>query len=258
MKSVIRVASVVAVCCFVVPSMVSAAGTSPPDVRHPQLAHVCDSGPMRGCPCTPTSTDLDGICSPIDRIGPPFFEDGPQCVPFVLPEPRATGVLTIMVDDDVTDYERPDAPSNRAFTLLVDVKAPDGHHLLSDTYQNLQDPTDFPAGGWDHAAPGDPPDFEEIDELGPIAWFDPELDLLGELKPFLFLAPEMRLAEALRALLGAPEGTLPVIISDVTMKKGELEDRLFDSLATVLQIKVKVGFAATTLGGTPPCNPAPM
>ena len=58
-----------------------------------------------------------------------------------------------------------------------------------------------------HSAPGDPPDFEEIDELGgPIGSFDPELDLSRRLKPFLSPAGEM---QAVRELFGVPRRHAP-------------------------------------------------
>ena len=64
-------------------------GSIPPTVRHPQLPHVCDSGPLRGCACSPTEDDPNGICSdaPFEE---PFFEIGPQCLPVLLDGPRAT------------------------------------------------------------------------------------------------------------------------------------------------------------------------
>src|SRR5262245_15689495 len=162
----------VLVVCLLFPRWVLAAAVPPPEVRHPGKPHICDSGPKRGCACnSDPNGDPNGGCSdhPVDPL--PVLEGGPQCVPLVLPAPRGSGTLTFIIDEDVTDYDRPDAPqTNRAFTVLFEVKAPDGRHLLADIYQNLGDPTGDPGGMW-----SDGFEFGPVDEFSTALFFgDPE------------------------------------------------------------------------------------
>src|SRR5262249_55731986 len=113
MKQAFVAAVAASVVCFSCSASVFAAADVPPEVRHPDFPHICDSGPMRGCPCTPTEADPNDICSDVP-FDIPFFEGGPQCVPFVLSEPKGSALLTFIVDEHVIDYDQPDAPENQA------------------------------------------------------------------------------------------------------------------------------------------------
>ena len=166
MKQAFVAAVAASVVCFSCSASVFAAADVPPEVRHPDFPHICDSGPMRGCPCTPTEADPNDICSDVP-FDIPFFEGGPQCVPFVLSEPKGSALLTFIVDEHVIDYDQPDAPANQAFTVLLELRAPDGRHLLAETYQNLSDPSASPGGLW----PAFEGAFEPVERSGLSAFF---------------------------------------------------------------------------------------
>jgi hypothetical protein len=205
----------------------------------------------------PSEADPNDVCSDLP-FEIPFFENGPQCIPFILPRPKASAVLTFIVDDQVTDYRNPDLPTHAAFTVLIEVKARDGRHLLSETYQDLTDATVTPVGLWETEF-----GFETVEESGSVAFFgDPDTvgipGLLRDFKPLLYLGPEAQLGNALRELLGAPENAVPVILSSINdPARGKIEDKFGDPLATVVRVRVKIGFISPTLDGAPPCPAQP-
>jgi hypothetical protein len=245
-----RIAALLAVLgCLLVPRLAPAAAVPPPDVRHPDFPHVCDSGPKRGCACTPTDGDPNGDCSdlPFDQ---PVFENGPQCVPLILPAPKASGMLTYIIDEDVRDYDHPGHPfPTQAYAVLLEITTPDGRHLLGDIFQNLDDPTNTPAGMWKSGE-----GFGPMDEFAAGLFFgDPETvgiaSFLRDMKPILYLAPEAVLADKLRSLLGAPAGSLPVVLNRIDdRKRARFEDQVFEPLASVVRFKVQIGFMPAAFG----------
>jgi hypothetical protein len=133
-------------------------------------------------------------------------------------------VLTIIAHDSVADWANGGA-TNRALTVLLEVKAPNGtQQLLAATYQNLADPTLPPT------APGNVVSID-IDEVA--------LRNVANVNDLLFIQPEATLAEQLQTLFGST-GT-PAIVA-VTDKKVQSADHTTDGLATVLRFKVKIQF----------------
>ncbi len=212
-----RAALVAWVVLFSFPGLIMGANDGGPEVRQPRLRLQCDKGPKQDCPCVPTPADPNGICSNAIFRDFPFFENGPQCVPVRdKTKPKASGILTIMVDDRVDEYPGPPGV-NQAFTVLLEIDGPTGRHLLSDTYQNIE-PSEAPRGAWRVVVDGQER-FEPITELGFVNFFDPsraDRGFLKIFKPFLFLAPESELGAALREIfVGGDATVLPIIISKV-------------------------------------------
>ncbi|MEO6029542.1 MAG: hypothetical protein ABIR79_21975 [Candidatus Binatia bacterium] len=239
-----------------IPDLVVAANDGGPEVRqYSALPNVCSRGLKKGCICNPTLRDPNGICSDIPFRDFSFFDRAtPQCVPLTAGQPKISGIMTIIVDDQVTDYHQTAGPLfHRAFTVLLEV---DGH-LFADTYQNVEDPTAVPRGAWQvvNAVTGQR-DFEPIEENAFFNFFDKTQKgrrLLGVFNPFLYLAPDRALGRDLRAFFNHP-GSLPLIVS-VVDEQSDL-DRFEDGsgasdpkakpLASVVRFKVDIVFADPT------------
>src|SRR5262249_50868411 len=116
--------------------------------------------------------------------------------------------------------------ANRALTVMLEVKAPDGSpQMLAATYQDVATPTDPPTAlGNVVAIPMDETAVQ---------------DLSTAVNGLLFVQPESILAQQLQTLFGST-GT-PVIVA-VTDRGVQLADHTGDGLATVLRFKVKVQF----------------
>jgi hypothetical protein len=210
-SSRLRVA--LAVCLAAVSLSIGAAGTAragapQPEQRQGDFAHVCRSGPNKNLACTVPTEDTDCPSS--------------ECVVKTL-SGIVNGTLTLIAHDSVTDWAN-GGDTNRALTVLLEVKAPGGSlQLLSATYQNLADPTLAPT------APGNVVAIE-MDEFA--------LRNLTNASGLLFAQPESTLAEELRTLFGF-SGT-PVLVG--TDKKLQSADHTTDGLGTVLRFKVKIQF----------------
>ena len=92
------------------------------------------------------------------------------------------GTLTIIAHDSVTDWLNGGA-TNRALTLMLEVKAPDGSkQILAATYQDLASPTDPPQA------------------LGNVVSIDMDelavKNLAGAVNGLLFAQPESTIAPA--------------------------------------------------------------
>lgn len=186
------------------------AGAPQPDQRQGDFAHVCQGGANKGLACTVPTQDVDCPNS--------------ACVVQTLSK-TIKGTLTIIAHDSVTDWLNGGA-TNRALTLLLEVKAPDGSkQLLAATYQDLAVPTDPPS------APGNVVAIP-IDEAAVKG-------LAAAVNGLLFAQPESTLSEQLQTLFSTT-GT-PVIIA-VKDKTAQSADHTADGLATVLRFKVKVQF----------------
>jgi hypothetical protein len=184
------------------------AGAPQPETRHGDFAHVCRSGPRKNLACTVPTEEADCPAS--------------ECVVKTL-SGIVSGTLTLIAHDSVTDWANGGA-TNRALTVLLEVKAPGGSlQLLSATYQHLADPTFAPT------APGNVVAVE-MDERA--------LGSLSTVSGLLFAQPEATLADELRTLFGFA-GT-PVLIG--TDKKVQSADHTTDGLATVARFKVKIQF----------------
>jgi hypothetical protein len=185
-------------------------GAPQPDTRQGDFAHICKGGSGKGQPCTLASEDVD--CP------------GSACVVQAL-SPAIKGTLTVIAHDSVTDWSTGVA-ANRALTLMLEVKAPDGSaQMLAATYQNLADPTAPPTALSNVVA-------IDMDESA-VA------DLSAAVGGLLFASPESTLAAQLQALF-ASTGT-PVIVA-ATDRRVEFADHTGDGLATVLRFKVKIQF----------------
>lgn len=185
------------------------AGGPLPDTREDDFAHVCKGGPNAGASCTiPTeATDCPRSACVVDAAGKPI-----------------RGTATLIAHDAVTDWSSGDA-SFQAFTLLLEVRGPDGtRHLLSATYQDLLSPRNPPT------APGNvvvlPLDEVALRDVAPF---------LGGL---LFVQPESRLAQQLQIIFDS--SAAPALV--FTDRRPQLADHTGDALATVLRFKVQIQF----------------
>ncbi len=203
-----RLATVITMAIAIGTAGTAGAGAPQPDTRQGAFAHVCRSGPRKNLACTVPTEETDCPSS--------------ECVVKTL-SGVVNGTLTLIAHDSVTDWGE-GGDTNRALTVLLEVKAPGGPlHLLSATYQNLADPTLAPTAPSSVVA-------IEMDELA--------LRNLGNVSGLLFAQPESTLADELRTLFGFT-GT-PVLVG--TDKKVQATDHTTDGLATVLRFKVKIQF----------------
>lgn len=187
------------------------AGAPQPDTRQGDFAHVCRGGANKNLACTLATEPTD--CP------------GSECVVRALSAPvKAT--LTVVAHDSVTDWAT-GAATNRALTVLLEVRAPDGsQQLLAATYQNLPDPTVAPTAPSNVVA-------IEMDEFALRS-------VSGAVGDLLFVQPEATLAGRLQDLFGQ-DGT-PVLVA--TERRVQTADHTTDGLATVLRFKMKLQFLA--------------
>jgi len=185
------------------------AGAPQPDVRQGDFRHVCQGGTNKGDACTVATQDAD--CP------------GSACLLSAVSRPT-TGTLTIIAHDTVTDWQNGGA-TNRALTVLLEVKAPDhSKQMLAATYQNVASPTDPPA------APSN---------VVSIAMDESALQNLSTaLNGLLFVQPESTMAQALQTLFAST--ATPVLVA--VDRKAQGADHTADGLATVLRFKVKIQF----------------
>jgi hypothetical protein len=186
------------------------AGAPQPDTRAGDFAHVCQGGPNKGSACTVATQDADCPRS--------------ACVVHALDRP-IKGTLTIIAHDSVTDWLNGGA-TNRALTLLLEVKGPGGEkQMLAATYQNLAEPTEPPSA---------------LNNVVSIAMDEGAVkNLASAVNGLVFAQPEATLSQELQTLFGST-GT-PVIV-DADDKRAEFADRTGDGLATVLRFKVRIQF----------------
>jgi hypothetical protein len=186
------------------------AGAPQPDQRQGDFEHVCKGGPNEDQTCTVATQAADCPNS--------------ECVPQELSK-TVKGTLTIIAHDSVTDWLNGGA-TNRALTLMLEVKAPDGSkQILASTYQDLASPTDPPQALANVVSIG-------MDELA-------VKNLAAAVNGLLFAQPESTIAAELQALFGST-GT-PAIVA-AKDKRVESADHTADDLATVLRFKVKIQF----------------
>src|SRR5262249_36602250 len=102
--------------------------------------------------------------------------------------------------------------------------------VLSQTYQNLSDPTSAPIDS--HQIPIDELRLKDETELRP----DGKAAIVNDL---LFRPQDSELADALRTIFNT---TGPPVVT--TVSQVSLTYRLADGLGTVLRLKVKGGFVA--------------
>ena len=186
------------------------AGAPQPDTREGDFAHVCKSGAAKSQPCTVPTQEAD--CP------------GSVCVVLAVSK-SIKGTLTLIAHDSVTDWAN-GGSTNRALTVLLEVKAPDGStQLLAATYQDLAAPTNPPTAPSDVVA-------IDMDETNLQA-------LSGAVSGLLFVTPEATLSQQLQTLFGST-GTPTLVVAD---ERGvQSADHTGDGLATVLRFKVKVQF----------------
>lgn len=186
------------------------AGAPAPDTRQGDFTHVCKGGPNKTQACTIATQAVDCPKS--------------ECVVQTLSK-TIKGTLTIIAHDTVTDWLNGGA-TNRALTLMLEVKAPDhSKQILAATYQNLASPTDPP---------------EALSNVVSIQMDESAVQTLSSaVNGLLFAQPESALAQQLQTLFSAM-GT-PAIVA-VKDKKVQFADHTGDALATVLRFKVKIQF----------------
>jgi hypothetical protein len=186
------------------------AGAPQPETRQGDFEHVCKGGPNKDLACTVATQAVDCPES--------------ECVIQTLSK-TIKGTLTIIAHDSVTDWLNGGA-TNRALTLMLEVKAPDGSkQMLAGTYQNLASPTDPPE------APSNVVSIP-IDESAVTT-------LSSAVNGLVFAQPQSAIAQQLQTLF-ISTGT-PAIVS-VKDKKVWFADHTGDGLATVLRFKVKIQF----------------
>ena len=205
-----RLLATLAICLAAGSAGIARAGAPQPDQREGDFAHVCKGGPNKGQACTVATQDAD--CA------------GNVCVVQAVTS-SVKGMLTIIAHDTVTDWSTGVA-ANRALTVMLEVKAPDGsQQMLAATYQNLALPTDPPT------APGAVVAIN-MDESA-------VQKLAAAVNGLLFVQPESTLAQQLQTLFGST-GT-PVLVA-VADRHPQFADHTGDGLATVLRFKVKIQF----------------
>jgi hypothetical protein len=207
----IRSRIVAALVCFLAAGFGGAAraGAPQPDTREADFVHVCKGGANKTLACSVATQDVD--CP------------GSECVVQVLTM-AINGTLTLIAHDSVTDWANGGA-TNRALTLMLEVKSPDGvKQMLAATYQNLASPTDPPTAPSNVVA-------VSMDEAA-IPTLSQGIDGLR------FAQAESTLATQLQTLFGST-GT-PVIVA--VARTAQSADHTGDGLATVLRFKVKVQF----------------
>jgi hypothetical protein len=208
MKSSCRLAAF-AVCLAVGAWGTARAGAPEPETREGGFALACKGGVNKTHPCTVATQAVD--CP------------GSECV--VVPVSKIIkGTLTLIAHDSVTDWANGGA-TNRALTVLLEVKAPDGSpQMLAATYQDLATPSNPPT------APGNVEAFD-MDEAA--------LTRSDAVSGLLFVQPEATLRQQLQTLFGST-GT-PVLVA-VADRGIQFADHTGDGLATVLRFKVKIEF----------------
>jgi hypothetical protein len=184
-------------------------GAPQPDTRQGDFAHVCAGGSNKDQACTVATQATDCPKS--------------ACVPKTLSK-AINGTLTIIAHDSVTDWAN-GGTSNRALTLMLEVKGPDRiTHLLAATYQDLASPTDPPTAPSNVVA---------------IAMDESAIKTLaGGVGGLRFAQPESTLSAQVQTLFGNT-GT-PAIVA--AKAKVDSADHTGDDLATVLRFKVKIQF----------------
>ncbi len=198
-------------CAFTVGGAGAArAGAPQPDQRQGDFTHLCQGGPNKGQTCTVATQAVDcprSACV-VQTVGPSL-----------------RGTLTIVAHDEVTDWLN-GGVTNRALSVLLEVKAPDGsRQLLAATYQDVATPTDPPA------APGNVVAIA-MDEFA----LRNAASAVGGLR---FAQPEAALRQQLQALFGTT--ATPVLVA-VDERRFEFADHTADSLASVLRFKVRIQF----------------
>jgi hypothetical protein len=205
-----RIAVALTVCLTVGSAVAARAGAPQPDTRQGDFEHICKGGPNKGQACTVATEDADCPSS--------------ECVVETVSK-TIKGTLTIIAHDSVTDWLNGGA-TNRALTLMLEVKAPDGSkQILAATYQDLASPTDPPSAPSNVVA-------IQMDELA-------LKNVSGAVSGLLFAQPESTLAEQLQTLFNST-GT-PAIVA-VLDRNVQAADHSGDGLATVLRFKVKIQF----------------
>lgn len=201
---------VLASCLAVGVAGAARAGAPQPDTRQGDFAHVCQGGANKGQPCSVATQDAD--CP------------GSACVPATLSK-TIPGTLTIIAHDTVTDWANGGA-TNRAVTVMLEVKAPDGsRRMLASTYQNVLAPSEPPA------APGNVVALP-IDEAAVQT-------LAAAVGGLLFAHPEATITQQLQTLFATTGVPALVAVKD---RRVDSADHTGDGLATVLRFKVRIQF----------------
>jgi hypothetical protein len=212
------------------------AAANPPDERAPEAPTVCRGGTRGGQACSlepivdtcANATECDGgetcekgFCSACP---------GGQCVVATPIGRPIKGTLTLIMDEHVSAgaTDEPTAQGSRidsdtgtkAFTVLLELKAPGGLRAFAETYQNINDPTDEPAiHGWNQVG------SDCLTQQDSACVF--ERDLLENLRSvseageqgvdrrdltvFLFQRPEETMLKALRYVFGRTTDEIPLI-----------------------------------------------
>lgn len=205
-----RIVIALALCLAVGSARAARAGAPQPDTRQGDFVHACKGGPNKAQACTVATQAADCPKS--------------ECVVQVLSK-AIKGRLTLIAHDSVTDWQNGGA-TNRALTVMLEVKAPDGsRQMLAATYQNLASPTDPPE------APSNVVSIP-IDESAVQT-------LSGAVNGLLFAQPESALSVQLQTLFASTGTPAIVAAKDTTVQSA---DHTGDDLATVLRFKVKIQF----------------
>jgi hypothetical protein len=210
-----------------------------------RVPRQCDAGLNVGCGCAESSAMAD--CP------------GARCLPVPL-KATAKGILTIVADDRIDAYKAttvdasvpPDAggaPTTRAFTLLLDIKVGGRQHLLSETYQDVTDPSLSPSG-----------EERVVDEQALVDLFGSMPPPADPSRPLVYFAPGGAFKRRLQSLLGGDalkKDVQPVLIG---FKKLEYGDGGGKPLATALSLKVGLASVAPSRvcsGATPVSTDTP-
>ena len=195
------------------------AGGPAPENREGTFSRVCKAGPSSGTTCVDDTTCPHSTCEVV-------FERS-----------LLTAVVTIIVDDDVSRWDHTHTYGQvHAATVLMEVRK-DGTQLIAQTYQNLAG-VDLDElltnlrGGAFLADTFDPLTEQTLNAAATTP------DLLGR---FLFQSGDALLADRLRAIAGST-GQPIVVGVPRTLDQVAYDNHLLDNTASVVRIKVKIGF----------------
>ena len=190
------------------------AGAPPEGGRHAELTHHCKGGPKKGQVCDASAANQsctqDSDCD--TGAGEGCFLKAGQCsecgnseCAFDFPGKAHSALLTVVMDDDVSDPGDDTSVTLHALTVMLEVSNGNDKRILAETYANAQ-AEEINMGIWNSAI-----------EENNLVVENPE--------SFLFQIPNGTLAEALRQYFG--ETGVPLVVSaaskaDASSNQGSL------------------------------------
>jgi hypothetical protein len=207
----------------------SAHGAADLAFRESRLRHVCEAGPTPGTVC----------CSPTDDCG-----TGGTCV--IDSIGKASGTITIVIDDDVSQLDGTTIPGRhlKALTVILETKGKHGV-VLAQTFQRL-DPSSL-TNMLNALEQGTADEFGFSVDEGLLKTFT---DTTGTGTPldiswliFRTLDPETLKRMRTNALLD-PDGPELLVIQPSKLKVARFVDETASGFSTMLRVKMNSFFVA--------------